>query len=81
MDKSTLISPEQQSRNDHILDSGWDREEQLKTNQKAMKLLKAMIERNQSKKTTEEDLRFWQFVYETIDSHRPMGQKLFSEKS
>ncbi|WP_323222153.1 hypothetical protein [Spirulina sp. 06S082] len=46
-----------------------------------MKLLKAMIERNQSKKTTEEDLRFWQFVYETIDSHRPMGQKLFSEKS
>ncbi|MDJ1170740.1 hypothetical protein PMG71_15010 [Roseofilum sp. BLCC_M154] len=62
-------------------DSEWDREEQIIKNQKAMEILKAMMDRNRRKKTTEKDLEFWRFVYETIDNHRPVGQKLFSENN
>ncbi|MGK7928424.1 MAG: hypothetical protein AB4290_24815 [Spirulina sp.] len=80
MDNSTLASQESQETRDRALDSGWDREEQLRKNQKAMKFLQAMIDRNQSRKPTDEDWEFWRRVYETIDRYRPVGQKLFSEE-
>lgn len=79
MDNSTLISQDRRETSDSV-HSEYDRKEQLKKNQKAMQLLKAMIDRNKQKKTTQADLEFWRLVYETIDRSRPTGQKLFSEE-
>lgn len=59
----------------------WNREEQIKNNQKALQILRKMIEENQNMSDEEAQLRaeFFEDFKQLIDAYRPKGAKLYSD--
>jgi hypothetical protein len=60
--------------------NGWDREEQIRKNQPAMKLLKEHIERLKKEQPTPEKEAAFEEFKKIIDAERPVGQKLYENK-
>jgi len=61
--------------------SGWNREEQLQKNQRAMQILAKQIQQYQniSDEESREREELFESFKKTIDAERPDGQKLYSE--
>jgi hypothetical protein len=60
--------------------NGWDREEQIRKNQPAMKLLKEHIDRLKKEQPTPEKEAAFEEFKKIIDAERPAGQKLYKNK-
>jgi hypothetical protein len=60
--------------------NGWDKEEQIRKNQPAMKLLKEHIERLKKEQPTPEKEAAFEEFKKIIDAERPVGQKLYENK-
>ncbi len=82
-DAQVLKSKLKLDKNQHIHTnhSGWDREAQIRKNQRGMEILAKLIEESKNMSDTEslEQQEFFEQFKKNIDADRPPGQKLYSD--